>query len=207
MSNLDDITLSEQEQQVLLAIARDSLEKYTHSGARVDVAAYELTPLLLRQGGAFVSLHRQGRLRGCIGYIQSNLSLAQTVAENAVNAGHRDPRFDPVQTVELPEIDIEISALLPGIEEGSPFIPVADVSEILIGRDGLFLRHLSRHREGLLLPQVPVEQGWDLDAYLRGICMKAGVPSNAWQENDCQLSRFRAQVFGEKQAERGERGR
>jgi uncharacterized protein (TIGR00296 family) len=125
------------------------------------------------------------------------MPIAQTVAENAVNAGFNDPRFPPVKHAEVQDIDIEISVLLPGEEEGSPFIKVKDVSEILIGRDGLYLEHSGARGAGLLLPQVPEEQGWDLEAYLKGICMKAGAPDGAWRAPTSRLYRFRAQVFGE----------
>ncbi len=200
MNDQPEAVLSDKEQKILLKIARDSLEGHARSGARVNAETYELTPSLRRKCGAFVTLHKGAQLRGCIGYTRSVESIAQAVADNAVNAGFRDPRFNPVAVEELADIDIEISALLPGEEEGSPFIRVQDVNEILIGRDGLYLEHAGARGAGLLLPQVPVEQGWDLDAYLRGICMKAGAAENAWRAPDSRLYRFRAQVFGEKKA-------
>lgn len=200
MSNQDEGYLTEAEQGVLLQIARDSLDGYARTGDRVDVETYALTPALRRKCGAFVTLHKHGQLRGCIGYTKSIESIAQAVADNAVNAGFRDPRFPPVTVDELPAVDIEISALLPGEEEGSPFIKVRDVNEIQIGRDGLYLEHAGARGAGLLLPQVPVEQGWDLDAYLKGICTKAGAASDAWRVPGSQLYRFRAQVFGQKKA-------
>jgi len=190
--------LSREEERMLLRIARDSLEAYAREERRIDVENYPLTPMLRRKSGAFVTLRKEGRLRGCIGYTKTMMSIAQTVAENAVNAGFSDPRFTPVQPGELPLIDIEISVLLPGEEEGSPFIEVKDVAEIVIGRDGLYLEHAGARGGGLLLPQVPEEQGWDLDAYLKGICRKAGAPNGAWKEPGSRLYRFRAQVFGEK---------
>ncbi len=200
MNDQPETVLSENEQTILLAIARASLESHARDGARVNVEAYELTPALRRKCGAFVTLHKRGQLRGCIGYTKSVESIAQAVADNAVNAGFRDPRFNPVTPEETADIEIEISALLPGEEEGSPFIRVRDVNEIQIGRDGLYLEHAGARGAGLLLPQVPVEQGWDLNAYLRGICMKAGAAENAWCDPDSRLYRFRAQVFGEKKA-------
>ena len=196
MKTSDEKLLSTGE-QVLLRIAHDSLKKYAREAARVDIEDYSLTPLLRQKCGAFVTLHKQGHLRGCIGYTKSVVSIAQTVAENAVNAGFSDPRFPPVQEDELPDIQIEISVLLPGEEEGSPFIKVDEISEIKIGRDGLYLEHAGARGAGLLLPQVPEEQGWDLDAYLRGICMKAGAPDGAWRDPSSRLYRFRAQVFDE----------
>ena len=193
----NEIKLSKDEQQLLLQIARDSLELYARKSERVDVTRYPLTPMLRKKCGAFVTLRKRGQLRGCIGYTKSVVSIAQAVAENAVNAGFSDPRFAPLETDELDDIDIEISVLLPGEEEGSPFIKVKDIAEISIGRDGLYLERAGARGGGLLLPQVPVEQGWDLDAYLRGLCMKAGATEGAWRNPSSRLYRFRAEVFGE----------
>ena len=192
-----DAPLSSDEQQLLLRIARDNLLCHAEGRPPVDVETYPLTATLRVPCGAFVTLDKRGRLRGCIGYTKSMVSIAQAVADNAVNAGFRDPRFPPVTPGELPEISIEISVLLPGEEEGSPFIRVHDISEIIIGRDGLYLEHAGDRGAGLLLPQVPVEQGWSLEEYLKGICMKAGAVEGAWRNPDSRLYRFRAQVFHE----------
>ena len=197
MDTSTDPLLSTEEQRLLLRIARDSIERYAHDQRRITITDYPLTPMLYEKCGAFVTLRTSGALRGCIGYTKSTMPIAQTVAENAVNAGFSDPRFPPVTAEEVPEIDIEVSVLLPGEEEGSPFIKVTDISEIKIGQDGLYLEHAGARGAGLLLPQVPEEQGWDLDAYLSGICMKAGAPDGAWQYPTSQLYRFRAQVFDE----------
>ena len=197
MNSADTILLSPEEQRLLLVIARDSLTAHAQGGDAVVVETYPLTPMMQEHCGAFVTLNHRGRLRGCIGYTKSRVSIAQAVADNAVNAGFRDPRFSPVTLRELPDIHIEISVLLPGVEPGSPFIPVANVKDIVIGRDGLYLEHAGALGAGLLLPQVPEEQGWDLDGYLRGICMKAGAPEDAWRHPGSRLYRFRAQVFEE----------
>ncbi len=199
MNASNEEMLSHDERRLLLRIARESLENQTLGGPRTEVESYGLTVMMRRSCGAFVTLHKQGRLRGCIGYTRSQTSMAQAVADNAVNAGFRDPRFNPVVPDELRDIAIEISVLLPGVEEGSPFIPVDDVNEIVIGRDGLYLECGGGRGAGLLLPQVPVEQGWNLEEYLRGICMKAGVSANAWRSPTSKLYRFRAEVFSEEQ--------
>jgi AmmeMemoRadiSam system protein A len=193
----EEMTLTPGERQLLLTIARDSLVRYAEGKGTSSVEDYPLTPVLRKHCGAFVTLHKKRSLRGCIGYTKSIVSIAQAVADNAVNAGFRDPRFPPVRPAEVPEIDIEISVLLPGEEEGSPFIRVQDISEIVIGRDGLYLECGSGRGAGLLLPQVPVEQGWSLDAYLKGICMKAGVGEDGWRQPGSRLYRFQAEVFHE----------
>ena len=189
--------LSANEQQSLLRIARDSLRAYVQDGAHLDLDGYPLTAELCEHRGVFVTLRRLGELRGCIGHTRSMAPLAEAVRDNTVNAAARDPRFLPVGPAELDEIRIEISALNPGDEPGSPFICVTSVEEIVLGRDGLYLEHAGPGGGGLLLPQVPVEQGWGLEEYLEGLCEKAGAPSQAWENPGVRLYRFTAQVFAE----------
>lgn len=197
MNNSENRYLSPEEESLLLKIARDSLETYVRRHEHIDLAMYPLTPALKEKHGAFVTLRRQDQLRGCIGYTQSIESLAEAVRDNAVNAASRDPRFPPVAPDELQDIHIEISALCPGEKQGSPFIRVHDISEIVLGRDGLYLEHSGPRGGGLLLPQVPIEQGWNLDQFLEGLCRKAGAPDDTWKRPDSRLYRFSAQVFEE----------
>ena len=189
--------LNDREETLLLRIARDTLTAYVESQQRLSLETYPLTEELQAPHGAFVTLRASGTLRGCIGRTRSNAALAETVRDNTINAAARDPRFPPITPEELPAIRIEISALCPGIQADTPFIPVHDIGEISLGRDGLYLDHAGSRGGGLLLPQVPLEQGWDLDEFLAGVCRKAGAPKNAWQQEACQLYRFSAQVFGE----------
>jgi len=185
------------ERQTLLRLARDTIETYLSSGEVVDPTQgdYELTPVLKRELGAFVTLRRKGALRGCIGVIEERMPLCRAVVEYAIHSATRDPRFRPVTAEEAKEIEIEISVMNPTADPLSPFQKVKDVSEIVVGKDGLFLR--KGMVQGILLPQVPVEQGWDRDTFLIGICRKAGLPDGAWDDKDAQLYRFSAQVFGE----------
>ena len=142
--------------------------------------------------GAFVSLHTIGAsgrsLRGCIGRMAANLPLIETVRLMAKEAAFGDPRFPPVKIDELKNISIEISAL-------SPMIPCHDTRQIQVGVHGLLLT--GRGRSGVLLPQVPVEQGWNLDEYLDYICVKAGLPPGSNEAPDTQLYTFTAIVFSE----------
>lgn len=188
--------LSREEEQLLLRIARTSLDEYVRNRDKIDLDQFDLTDSLREKHGAFVTLRRGGQLRGCIGYTESILPLAETVAENAVNACSRDPRFPEVAPEELDEITVEVSALTPGETPGSPFKKVNDVSEIVIGRDGLYITRPGQ-RGGILLPQVPVEQGWDVPQFLSGVCRKAGYPDRAWEQEGTELHRFSAQVFSE----------
>jgi len=136
--------------------------------------------------GAFTTLHLEGKLRGCVGYIAAVKPLLQTVAEAAVSAAFHDPRFPPVTAEEAPHLQIEISVLsLP-----QPIRP----DEIVPGRHGLIVTQGSRR--GLLLPQVAPEHGWDALTFLAQTCLKAGLPPDAWKTG-ATLEAFTAEVFGE----------
>lgn len=189
--------LSADEEALLLRIARESLEAYLRDGHRIELSGYPLTPELRERHGAFVTLRLRGELRGCIGHTRSIESLAEAVRDNAINAAVRDPRFDPLTLDELKGTQIEISALCPGATPDSPFIPVHDLGEIVIGRDGLYLDHTGSRGGGLLLPQVASERNWDVHQFLEALCTKAGAAPGAWKEPGSELFRFSAQVFGE----------
>jgi len=185
-----DRVVTAEEEQTLLRLARVTLTEWVERGSKkVDLSSFDLTPPLRRKLGAFVTLHSHGELRGCIGYVEPIKSLYETVMDNARHAATEDSRFPPVTKKELRDIDIEISVL-------SPMRKIAAVNEIVIGKHGLMLKK-GLFNQGIFLPQVPVEQGWNLDQYLEGICRKAGLPQGAWKEG-AELSVFTAQVFGEK---------
>jgi len=143
--------------------------------------------------GAFVTLHKNNDLRGCIGYVAGYTPLQETISDLAVSAAFRDPRFSPVEEAELEEIDIEISVL-------TPLETVKDISEIAIGRDGLKIKRPPY--EGLLLPQVASEYGWDVETFLEQTCGKAGLPKSAWKEPDTEIKKFSALIFGENDFEK-----
>jgi len=184
----DSSDLTEREQKSLLRIARGTLETYIRTGKTPE--AKPLTPRLSEKRGAFVTLHERGELRGCIGYVEAVKPLYQAVSDMAVAASTEDPRFPPVGTEELDKIDIEITVL-------SPLRPLPSPDSVVVGKHGLVIR--KGFRSGLLLPQVPVEQGWNGDQFLANTCLKAGLPPNAYKEKDAQLFSFTGQVFGEKE--------
>jgi AmmeMemoRadiSam system protein A len=138
--------------------------------------------------GAFVTLTRNGRLRGCIGFVFAERPLLDTVREAAQAAAFHDPRFPPLRASELPEIRLELSVL-------SEPRRVADLGEIQVGRHGLIVRRGTR--SGLLLPQVATEYGWDRDTFLSHTCTKAGLPEASWREPGTEIELFEAEVFGE----------
>lgn len=197
MSGHSEHYLTPEEERTLLKIARASLEAHVLEGRRVNLDQFNLTDALRENHGAFVTLRQGENLRGCIGYTSNSMPLAEAVSENAVNAAARDPRFTPIRPAELPDITIEVSALTPGETPETPFKRVNDISEIVLGRDGLYIER-PPHRGGLLLPQVPIEQGWDLDQFLAGVCRKAGYSDGAWKSKGTLLYRFSAQVFSDK---------
>jgi len=187
MSEKPEFVLTDEEKEQLLKIARQSLECHVRGEPLPDWG--EVSANLATPCGAFVTLHKQGNLRGCIGQIQALGPLYLTVAEMAGAAALRDPRFPPVQPSELDGIDLEISVL-------SPFREIQDVEEIEVGVHGLLLR--KGPYRGLLLPQVATEQGWDREEFLQHTCYKAGLPADAWREG-ATIEVFSAQVFGEEE--------
>ncbi len=136
--------------------------------------------------GAFVTLRLQGNLRGCIGRIESDRPLFETIFSMARAAAFHDPRFAPLSQEEFQEIETEISIL-------TPVQPVTDTKTILPGRHGLIVQ--KGRFSGLLLPQVATEYGWDTTTFLEQTCQKAGLPKDAWQEKDTRIFSFQAEVF------------
>ena len=142
--------------------------------------------VLLQHLGAFVTLKRGGDLRGCIGNLIGTGPLYQIIWNMALAAAFEDPRFNPLTPPELDGLDIEISIM-------GPLAPCPDPQLIEIGRHGLIMRRGAR--QGLLLPQVPVEWGWDREQFLAQTCRKAGLPATAWREPDTEIIWFEAVVF------------
>jgi AmmeMemoRadiSam system protein A len=173
-------------QKELLVLARKTLEWFLATGEVPDRNPERSE--LHQPAGAFVSLHCGDELRGCIGLIKPDGPLYQTVQHCAVSAACEDYRFERVSSEELPDITIEISVL-------SPLEPTRDVSEITVGKHGLYV--VRGQRRGLLLPQVATDWGWDREAFLAQTCQKAGLEENAWRDPATTIYQFQAQVFSE----------
>jgi hypothetical protein len=177
--------LTPDEEKSLLELARRALEHYIRTGETLLPATDD--PKLREKRGAFVTLKVGDELRGCIGYPLPYKPLAEAVAEMAVAAASQDYRFEPLAAEEMPRLRIEISVL--GLPE-----PVRDPKEVEVGRDGIIVSK-GPHR-GLLLPQVPLEHGWDRETYLRHGCLKAGIGPDEWKKG-AKIEAFTAQVFSE----------
>ncbi len=145
---------------------------------------------LKKKQGVFVTLEKNGALRGCIGIPEPIMSISEALKEAATSAAFSDPRFMPLEAGELNDIDIEVTLLSKPKEIERPF-----KDKIKIGRDGIILR--CGARSGLFLPQVPVEQGWDIDEYLNNICLKAGLSPGCIDDPDARLYTFYGTIYKE----------
>lgn len=183
--------LSEQEGKLAVSHARNVIND--HVGGTVYHEP-EFPDIFSRNRGVFVTLTKKGDLRGCIGFPYAVMSLRDALREAACSAATGDPRFPPVSPVELPEIDVEVTILTdPKILEVAP----ADrPAAIKIGKHGLIIRGYGR--SGLLLPQVPIEWGWNEHDFLDHTCIKAGLPRGCWREAAVQICTFEGQIFSEK---------
>jgi AmmeMemoRadiSam system protein A len=179
------------ERQMLLKVARDTLNLHLNQHTLPSLKDYRLTIPMQQQSGVFVTLKekKNSNLRGCIGYIIGHKPLAEAVIDCTVQAATLDRRFTPMKKGEDKSVWIEISVLSPPQKISSP-------EQIQVGKHGLIIA--SGVQSGLLLPQVALEWGWNREDFLKAVCKKAGLPENAWQQN-AELYVFTAEVFGEEQ--------
>ncbi len=177
--------LTAQQRAELLSVARRAIREQVRGTGGHRVAATD--PVLRAPGAAFVTLTHQGKLRGCIGYIEAIKPLVEAVAHCAASAATGDPRFYPVRSEELSDLHLEISVL-------SPLRRIEDPREVQVGTHGLFISGEGRH--GLLLPQVATEYRWDRETFLRQTCLKAGLPGDAWKRG-AKISVFTVEHFSD----------
>lgn len=177
--------LSSGERTALLALARRAI--VAHLGSQSPPPTTDLPERLRAAQDGFVTLHIDGKLRGCIGMVEANRPLCEVVARCAAGAATGDPRFPPLAIGEMNGLRIEISALSHPVAVDSP-------DEVEAGRHGVIVRQ--GRQQGLLLPQVATEQGWDRETLLRQTCRKAGLPPDAWMHG-ARLQVFEAEVFAE----------
>jgi AmmeMemoRadiSam system protein A len=176
---------NQEERNRLLGLARHSILAIIE-GREALITSPSLHFSELR--GVFTTLYLHGKLRGCVGFPTPIMPLYRAVVESARAAASDDPRFLPVRGEEARNLQISLSIL-------SPVEPIR-ADEVEVGRHGLLISHLGRR--GLLLPQVPVEHGWDPVTFLAQTCLKAGLPANAWQSG-ARIEAFTAEVFSEQE--------
>ena len=174
---------SAEERKQLLSLAHRSIRSRL---LRLPLKIEAPSPHLAEMRGVFTTLHRFGKLRGCIGFVIATTPLYEAVINTAAAAAFEDPRFDPVQPHEVDELQIEISVL-------SPMTPI-DPGHVEVGKHGLMISQYGRR--GLLLPQVSLEWGWNRETFLSETCRKAGLPPDAWKHG-ATVEAFTAEVFGE----------
>lgn len=179
--------LTKEQKQKLLKIARDAITHYINTGKTLEIK--ENDALLKQPMGAFVTLHKKGQLRGCIGHIEAQGPLYLTVRNMAISSATEDPRFSPVTKDELKDIHIEISVL-------SPLKKTTNPDEIILGKHGVIVKDL--FRSGVYLPQVATETGWSKEEFMNSLCgQKAGMSPDAWKKGKCDIFIFSAEVFAE----------
>jgi len=177
--------LSNEEKRWLLKLARGSLEASVRQEAMS--VPEKIPPALQERAGAFVSLHREDHLRGCVGYVQAVKPLYRTVMEVVVAAALNDPRFERVRPEELPDLEVEISVLSP-CREVRP-------EEVQVGVHGLMVSQ--ERARGVLLPQVAAERNWSREQFLEETCRKTGLPPDAWRRG-ATVEVFTAEVFSDR---------
>jgi AmmeMemoRadiSam system protein A len=179
--------IAEADGRKLLAVARRELHAHfgLDTGEDFDLELEWTLPL----GGVFATLELEGELRGCIGYFHRGEDLLSLIRRAVVAAALDDPRFGRVSIDEVPRLAISITVL-------APPVPIADPSEVVIGRDGILIERGGAR--GLLLPQVAARRGWDRELFLRETCRKAGLPPDAWRDGVTVVQRFEALHFEEK---------
>jgi AmmeMemoRadiSam system protein A len=178
--------ISAADQEMLFKVARESIK--AHIKGEKSVLPEVTSPILTTPTGVFVTLHRHGRLRGCIGYLEACKPLLASVQEMAVAAAFGDPRFPPLREDELADVDFEISVL-------SPMRQIKKIEEIEVGEHGIYLERGGCR--GLLLPQVATEYGWDRQTFLKQTCTKAGLPQDAWEDPATRIYIFSAKILHE----------
>jgi len=191
--------LSLEEGEFLVRLARDAIVEYLRSGRKIR--REPPSERLREKRGVFVTLkrHPSDELRGCIGFPEPVKPLVEATVEAAISAATNDPRFPPMRDPrEMKEVRVEVSVLTPPrrLEVSNP---KEYLERIEIGRHGVIVRRGAN--SGLLLPQVPVEEGWDVMEFLSHACLKAGLPPDAWCSPDCEVYVFEAQVFEEVEPE------
>lgn len=178
------IVLNDIEKQLCVQIVKESIGK--HLGVVEKISECPASDIFTSKFGLFVTIKMGGELRGCIGYIKGVKSLYESLIDLSYMAAFQDDRFYPISASEFDFLQIEISIL-------SELYIVTDASDIVVGRDGLYI--INPHGCGLLLPQVAAQNSWDTQTFLTQTCKKAGLSSSCLTDPNTQIYRFEAEIF------------
>lgn len=182
------------EGKMLVTYARKNIESFINTGKNIELK--DLPESFKVKSGVFVTLHTYPKfqLRGCIGFIEPVLPLIDAMLEVSISSALKDPRFPKVRDSELNNLIVEVTVLT-----RPEVIKVDDAKDypenIQVGRDGLIVE--MGYRKGLLLPQVPIEQGWNGEDFLCNTCIKAGLPPDCWMDEKTKVYKFSGQIFSE----------
>ena len=189
----EDTQLSDSDGVFLVKTARMAVTEFLSNGKRMELESKHKKKFSFNSG-VFVTLNNADGLRGCIGFPMPDKKLSNGIIDAAIAAATEDPRFSPVKTNELNDIVFEVTVLTPPVE-----ITVTDPMEYLekikVGRDGLIIRN--SFSSGLLLPQVPVEYGWNVEEFLQHTCEKAGLEKDTWKNEKVKIEKFEGIVYKE----------
>ena len=193
MKSSDDKSryLNKDEQTFLLQLAEDIIDACVR---KKPIPEPQNIPAICKEKrGAFVTITKHGQLRGCIGYILPVYPLYETVIEVARSAALKDPRFNPVKPSELKDLKVEVSVLT---------VPyrIDDPSVIEVGKHGIIIKR--GFYQGLLLPQVATEYGWDRETFLEHTCLKAGLPNDAYKQSDTKIWSYEVIRFQESEIQK-----
>ena len=185
--------LSNDDGHTLVKTARMIVTQYLKNGTKLKLEK-EFTDNFSFKSGVFVTLNGTLGLRGCIGYTLPDKLLFNALEDAVISAATKDSRFPAVTSKELDSITFEITILTPPkkvvVSKSEEYL-----SKIKVGRDGLIVKH--GFYSGLLLPQVPVEYGWNEKEFLEYTCEKAGLPKNYWKNSETEIQKFEGIVFKE----------
>lgn len=177
--------------QYLVELAKESVKHFLETGDKLEIP--ENHPLELDEKyGVFVTLNKNNDLRGCIGYAEPIESAIQATIDVAIAAAFNDPRFPQISEAEYDKLDFEVTVLTKP-EMILVAHPDQYFEEIEIGVDGLIIQ--KGYSRGLLLPQVAVENLWNIEEFLEHTCMKAGISADSWMDESCDVYKFQGQIF------------
>ena len=191
---MKELQFSDTDGNELVKMAKKSVTEFLKNNSKIKIKDSEFNSKFDFSSGIFVTINKQDSLRGCIGFPLPVKKLSEGLVDAAISAATQDPRFPPVNADELDQIVFEVTVLTPPVE-----IKVDDpmdyLSIIKVGRDGLIVEN--EYTSGLLLPQVPMEYGWDAKEFLCYTCEKAGLYKDAWKDKTTKVSRFEGVIFKE----------